>query len=248
MRRFTRIHHRLSASVLGCVVLALMLTGCAEKKSSATFDNSASTWNSPPPYLLQPGDEVEVKFQYSPQMNERELIHPDGQLALPYLPHGVTAAGLTVDQLRDGLVKAYGSLLVRPSIEVFLRTATANRAYVAGEVNLESAIPLNSPTTVSNAISMAEGIKITAKSSSIVVMRQMPDGRTLARRIDYNRIANGSDSSQDIVLAAGDLVYVPQTWIGNLDNYANQFRLALPAYSDLSAGYNFGPGTRVNRP
>ncbi len=228
-------------SLLLCVPLALAPGACAQKPTAATFDADNKAWTAPAPYVLRPGDDIEVKFYYSPQLNEQQLIRPDGMVSLPYLTNDVTASGLTVDQLESSLETAYAKLLIKPTIEVVLRTANAQRVFVAGAVTQETAVLMTGPTTVSRAISMAQGMKPMAAKSSVVVLRHLPDGKILARRVDYNRIVDGSDPSQNLLLASGDIVYVPQTWIGNIDDFATQFRTALPLGTGLSANYSFTP-------
>ncbi len=225
------------------IVCALLVTGlvaCSHHEPQSTMDTSANAqiWTHPPAYLLRPGDEVEVKYPYSPQLNERQLIRPDGKITLPYLPQDVTATGVTIDGLSDTLSKAYSSVMVNPSVEVILRTAAANRIFVAGEVTRENTILLSAPTTVSRAISMAAGLKPTAARSSVLVIRKLPDNKTIARRVNYNQIVDGADPSQDIRLVAGDIVYVPQTWVGDLDDFVTQFRLALPLNTGMSLNYS----------
>ncbi len=233
---------RRQAFFSGFALFALVThAGCAPKPAGATFNASAEVWGNPPPYVLQPGDDVEIKFPGSPQMNEHELIRPDGKLNLPALPHPVSAANLTVPQLRDVLRQDYSAFMIDPNIEVLLRAANGNTVIVAGEVTQETVVQMTSPLTLSNAISIAHGMKTTAARTSVILMRQGPDGKTIARRINYNRIVDGSDPSQDIVLAAGDTIYVPQTWIGDIDDFSTQFRAALPIEAGVYTNYSFGP-------
>jgi protein involved in polysaccharide export with SLBB domain len=234
--RTTHPEPRCDMMALAFLSLVMLTGGCAKQESP----EDTAAWGAPPPYLLQPGDEVEIKFFYAPQLNEREAIRPDGKLNLPLLDPNPVAAGLTVDQLHDSLMKEYGSILRSPDIQVVLRTAAEQRFFVAGQVTTQGALPITGPTRVSQAVTMAQGLKPTAYKSELVILRRLPDGRTLTRKVDYNKIIAGKAPEQDILLAAGDIVYVPQTALGNVDDFVTQIRAALPFSTDAGVNYTFG--------
>ena len=57
-------------------------------------------------YLLSPGDEIEVKFYYNPELSDRVTIRPDGRISL-LLVDSVVAEGRTPEELDDILTDLY---------------------------------------------------------------------------------------------------------------------------------------------
>lgn len=203
---------------------------------------AATTPQTEPPYTLQAGDELEFKFYYTPQMNEREFIYSSGEVTLPLLPN-MHAAGLTVPQLHDLLVKTYveKGILKDPDIEVLLRTTSTNRVFVGGEVGVQGAVPLLGPTTVSRAIVLAQGVKPTAYESQVLLIRQKPDGGQSVVEVNYGRIMKGKDAGDDVLLRSGDVVYVPQSPIAKVGEFVTNLKAALPASLGFGLDYQLNP-------
>lgn len=85
-------------------------------------------------YLIQVGDELEVKFAYLPQFNERVNVRPDGKITLQ-LAGTVKARGLTPEALQQELIKRYARVLKRPELAVIMRTFSSRSVQVRGPGN-----------------------------------------------------------------------------------------------------------------
>ncbi len=81
-------------------------------------------------YLLQPGDEIEVKFAYAPQLNEVQKLRPDGRISLQ-LVGSVDAQGLTPEELQRELKSRYARTLRTPELAVIVRGVTTQNVRVA---------------------------------------------------------------------------------------------------------------------
>lgn len=81
-------------------------------------------------YLLQPNDEIEVKFPYTPQFNEVQKLRPDGRIALQ-LVGTVDAQGLTPEDLQRQLKTRYARYLRNPELTVIVRGVTTQNIRVA---------------------------------------------------------------------------------------------------------------------
>src|SRR5438876_9090090 len=87
------------AAMLGCLLIA----ACSARDTSPPRTAEASIATVPAavePYVIQPGDDLEVKFQLTPELNERQVVRPDGRISLQLIDTEVAAAGMTVEQLR----------------------------------------------------------------------------------------------------------------------------------------------------
>ena len=81
--------------------------------------------------------------------------------------------------------------------------------YVLGAVNRPGGYPMqeDGELNVAQAISMAQGMTMQAKTSALRVVKHGPDGRLLEVHVPYNRIMDGKEAPMTLV--AGDIVYVP---------------------------------------
>lgn len=167
-----------------------------------------------PRYIIQPGDQLSIKFFFNPELNEEDLVvRPDGHISLQ-LVHEVKAADLTPVQLKSLLEKKYIGQLKNPEIAVIVRSVREPfRIYVDGEVQSPGEYEIVGSLSVLQAIARAGGMKEdTAKKSEVQVIREDQDGQRFVIIVDLKRALNGGDLSQDIRLLPSDMVYVPRSF------------------------------------
>lgn len=206
----------------------------------------------PSDYLIGVGDTLDIRFMYNPELNELLIpVRPDGRISLQ-LVNDVPAANLTPDQLRKLLVEKYASDLKKPEIAVIVRTFTAMRVYVDGEVIYPGMVEIRGPTTLMQILAQSRGVKDTARLSNVIVIRKDAQGAPMAANIDIRKIIDGTDLSLDINMLPYDLVYVPKSNIGNWLQFVDQYiNRAVPGgFPGWGAFYNpytyaFGGFTKV---
>ncbi|GFO69649.1 polysaccharide secretin protein HfsD [Geomonas limicola] len=187
-------------------------------------------------YRIQPGDQLDIKLFYNPELNEQLTVRPDGRITLQ-LVNDVVAAGLTPAELTNVLTKAYSSELRNPKVAVILRTSVADRVYVDGEVNRAGLIPLVGPTTVLQSISQAGGVKETAKSGEVILLRKTEDNKVAAYKINLEDALDGGGGAKDIYLKPNDIIYVPKSTISNINTWVDLYiRKNIPIPLGLSIG------------
>ena len=187
-------------------------------------------------YRIQPGDLLDIKLFYNPELNEQLTVRPDGRITLQ-LVNEVMAAGLTPAQLTAVLTKAYGAELRNPKVAVIIRTSVADRIYVDGEVARAGLLPLVGPTTVLQSISAAGGIKESAKTGEVILLRKTEDNKMTAFRINIDGAFSGAPSSNDIYLRPNDIVYVPKSTIADVNTWVDMYiRKNIPIPLGLSVG------------
>lgn len=94
-----------------CLALAFILGGCASSKIKRLDPPAIMEMNSrikePPQYALSAGDLICLRFLYSPELNDDEIIiGPDGNISLQLIGE-VHAAGLTLAELKETLTEKY---------------------------------------------------------------------------------------------------------------------------------------------
>lgn len=214
------------AMAIGCIVFTVMAAcasapknvSLAESKGPKGYSYSVSAEE----YRIHAGDTLDIKFYFSPELNERVTVRPDGRISLQ-LADEVPAAGQTSEDLRQALTKIYEKELKKPVITVIVRTFSGQRVYIDGEVQKPGMFPLAVGTTVRQAISQAGGFKDTGRKSNVTVIRQGPEDKPRVIPVDMQKVANGSDLAQDIVLQPYDIVLVPKKTVANINLWLEQY-------------------------
>lgn len=219
------------------VFLIVILVGCA------TSPGVPSVRKSPLPTLplavvFQPGDVVEINFQYWPELNQIQTIRPDGIISLP-LVHDVRAADRSPEELREWLLEAYADKLKDPEILVIARVEENRVVHVGGEVQLTRntdgfvAIPIIGRLTIWEAIIKSGGIlNRSAKISNVLVIRRIGDTQ-YARTVDL-RGEFKNPETEAFYLQANDIVYVPRTKIDRIDQWVDQYlNLTVPSWLQI---------------
>ena len=81
-------------------------------------------------YLLQPGDEIDIKFAWQPTLNEAVKLRPDGKIQLQMVGV-VQAQGLSPEELQAQLKTRYARFLRTPEVAVIVRSVTTQNIRVA---------------------------------------------------------------------------------------------------------------------
>lgn len=225
-----------------CAVLVLGLAACVAPPPPPLFGNPGAHAipNGPvAEYRLNPGDEIEITFLNTPEFNSHQIIRADGAISLtglkPPAPAELLAANLSVRELNRYLIDAYAKELRDPQISVTLKAYGANVVYVMGEVGRPGAVPFAGSMSALQAIAAAEGPKSTARLNQVLVIRRERNGQTSWRELNVGRALGAADFRNDPPLQPRDVVYVPRSVIGNIDEFVDVYiRKVLPISPGLT--------------
>ena len=107
--------------------------------------------------------------------------------------------------------------------------------YVGGEVMHPGLLPLNGELSVMGAVFQAGGLKETAKSNTVMVVRNTGDGPPTVLKLRLDDAVKGKPVA---VLQPFDVVYVPRSTISRIDHFVDQYiRQILPI--NVSAGFSY---------
>lgn len=213
-----RSGRRLTTVASTCLVFFTLLgAGCL------TTPPLTSEWPAPaePEVLLQPGDQLQIRFPYWEELDVEQSVRPDGKIAL-HLAGDVVVAGKSPEQVRAELLELYKDKIKDPEVTVIVKSFDSQRFYVGGEVMRPGIYPLVPPTTLLSALMTAGGPdKRSAQLRNVVVIRQK-DGRQYAQAIDVRKMI-AEPESQPFYLAANDVVFVPRTPIDKVDQFVDKY-------------------------
>ena len=206
----------------------VMLCGCEPFKDvfreteNVNSDVVATWWDGP---RIRPGIAlvVQVGSVAAPPITMECLVDQNGDITLQHLLQGPVACdGLTLEALKQKLVKAYSVYYRQPQVTVtFAPFRDDGRSVspwgtvtVLGEVGNPG--PVNMPATmdltVTKVLQSAGGLRPFADRSKIVVTRCDKDGNQIRTLVDINEIGKDGRVDKDMTLRAGDVVWVPETW------------------------------------
>jgi polysaccharide export outer membrane protein len=140
-----------------------------------------------------------------------------GTLEVP-LVGKVEVAGLTLQEVEVLLTERFKEFLVQPQVVVEYVHGEGSSISPWGYVTVlgrvrnpgKLPVPATRDLTVSAAIQQAGGFDTSARTSKIRVTRQMPTGETRRMTVDLRAYAKG-DLDEDLLLHAGDVVFVPES-------------------------------------
>lgn len=198
-RRGFRVLSRVLPSWLA---VAVSLFACA--RASAQDPRPSATRPTLPPYTIGPADVLKIVVWKEPDLALDATVRADGMITFPLLGD-VEAAGRSPARLADTLGKALQKFVESPRVTVALSQANSARFYVVGLVTRPGEFPLSGHTTVLHGLALAGGLREFAKAESIVIVRE--DQTVIP--VNYKRLAEGKDVSQNVSLARGDTIVVP---------------------------------------
>jgi polysaccharide export outer membrane protein len=158
-------------------------------------------------YIIGPGDVLQIFVWKEPDLTRDVTVRVDGKITVPLLGD-LAAAGRTPQQLGSDLGKALAKFLSTPQVTLGVSQANSSRFYVMGQVNAPGVFPLAGRVSVLQGLALAGGLREFAKSDGIQIIRQSQGTQTFIP-VNYKKLEDGRDISQNILLRPGDTILVP---------------------------------------
>jgi polysaccharide biosynthesis/export protein len=210
---------------LSALLPALLLAACAGKPETIPFPPKAA-YLAPPAYRVQAGDTLGIKFLYTPELNEEQVVQVDGRVSFQYATD-LAVAGKTMPEARHLVMAAYAQTLRDPAAELTIKGPLQWKVYVVGEVTTPGEyITTGAPMTLTQAVARAGGVKESADADNVVLLRR--DGNVeRAYSVSFINASGHHGDTADIQLADHDVLFVPRTDVAqagvNWRQYVMQF-------------------------
>lgn len=190
-------------------------------------------------FVLGPGDEIEVNVYRNPDLTSKYLIPPDGLISFPLLGE-IKAAGIGITELRKTIVAGLSNFLVEPYVSIGVVNIRSQKVYVLGEVEKPGVFQINSPIDIIEAVSMAGGLTVNAKASSLLLIRGDLENPYL-KTVNLKKTLTEGDLSENMPLTGGDIIYVPTTYIASADRFFSHLKNIIAPIVLLESGIIMGP-------
>ncbi len=179
-----------------------------------------------PLYRLNRSDVVTLSFTLSPEFDQMLTVQPDGYVFLKDAG-AVLAYGLTLEEFRLAVRKAYTGYLHDPQVAVALKEFEHPYFVAGGEVGHPGKYELRTDTSIMEAVQIAGGFTHEAKHSQVVLFRHVNDDLVEARIFDMKKMLKEKSLSEIPSLRPGDLVFVPQNSISKIERFLSKPDLSM---------------------
>jgi polysaccharide export outer membrane protein len=163
----------------------------------------------PPPqpqdkdYVIGPEDILDIQVWGNKDLNQVVFVRPDGRTSLPLVGE-IGVSGKTVQQLQDHLTNVYEKTVKGAVVTVIVKEIRSRPVYFVGGFGRPGVMQLTRDLTLLQAISIVGGVLPNSDAEKGFVLRG--DRRI---PIDFNRLVQRGDLSQNPKLEPGDSVVVP---------------------------------------
>ncbi|MEC9488877.1 MAG: SLBB domain-containing protein [Halanaerobium sp.] len=158
-------------------------------------------------YRLHVDDVLLVSVWGHPDLQQETLVGPDGNVSFPLIGD-VQAEGLTVDELKAAITHQLAKFIKDPRVNITLQEYQRVRVLVLGQVQKPGAFELPAGKRILDVISLTGGPTQIADLTDVRLTR----GEEV-HLINLDALFKGEDTSQNLVLQDGDVLYLPESII-----------------------------------
>jgi protein involved in polysaccharide export with SLBB domain len=158
----------------------------------------------PSDYVIGPGDNVRVQLFGNQNQTFTLLVSRDGTINFPKLGPIVTT-GLRFDELQSMLEERVSSEMIGTTASVSLGRLRSIRVFVLGDVSRPGSYTVSSLSTMTHALFLSGGVSEVGSLRRVELKR----AGKLVQTLDLYRFLLAGDSSRDLRLQPGDVVFVP---------------------------------------
>jgi len=178
-------------------------------------------------YIVQPPDELEIHCTQVPEVHlQRERVRPDGKISFEVLGE-VEVAGKTPGEISVAIGQRVKELYTLPgdhAVDVRITVYASHAYYVVGQVLRPGPKGYTGRDSVLTAVATA-GPNPLAWERRVRVIR--PSGQEgtepLAFEVDYIKMIERGDTTKDVLLNDGDIIYVPPTILASFGLVLEEF-------------------------
>jgi len=203
-----------SAGVMVCALLA----GCGpSQQDMEVFLESHRHVVSSGEYRVAPPDMIHISATLASEIDgETQRVRSDGKISLRLLGE-VKVAGLTPKQIAAKLEEMLARYYVGARVNIHVTDTHSKKYYVFGQVSSPGPQPYSGRDTLLDALARAQPTFL-AQRNRIKVTRPSPTpGEQRQFTVDLDKMIRSGDTRCNVLLAEGDIVYVPPTplaWVG----------------------------------
>ncbi|HEU4708775.1 MAG TPA: polysaccharide export protein EpsE [Methylophilaceae bacterium] len=219
-------HYRFLNAGLAALLSVAATHSYAENQKVAVADQAAQIQpadptmstpdaDNPKNYTLGPGDEIRISVFQNPDLSLDTRVNENGNITYPLIGE-VDVGGKPIASAEKAIASALksGGFVQQPQVNILLMRIRGNQVSVLGEVNRPGRYPIETFNThVSEMLANAGGIVSdagpNAGGAEKVILVGYRNGERIRKEIDVHEMFMKDGTSEDMTVAAGDILYVP---------------------------------------
>ncbi len=178
------------------------------------------------PYLtdlvLGEGDELMIRVWDQEDLSRRVRLDRTGEFYYPFIGY-IQAGGMSIRDLRLLIYEGLSRYYVDPQVGVEVFALRSQKIFVLGEVMRPGVFLLDTTDDVIEAVARAGGFTDDAHKASVILVRENPADpeNPLLERINCESYLVGGRAGGNRLLQGGDVVYVPRSFVGDLQYFGD---------------------------
>lgn len=205
-----------------------VITGAAVTEEAAPEAEEAGERE----YYIDVGDVLDISVWQIPDLSKSEVIvRPDGKISFPLIGD-IKAEGLSLTQLDNIITEKLKTYVKVPEVSIMIRRfgEQANKVVILGEIFGPGVYKFSGPPTITEVVASAGGYTKYAVLNSIMVINGDVRAKPKITKVNLVKIIKGGKISENIFLRPNDIVYVPKSFIGNINTFLEIFQPAINEY------------------
>lgn len=189
--------------------LVLILVGCGTFYPPPPPPGDAAD----APYLVGPGDTLNVVVWRSPELSMSVPVRPDGKITTP-LVEDLQASGKTTTQIAREIEQVLGRYVQKPVVTVMVTNFAgpySQQVRVIGEVLKPQALAYRQKMTLLDVMIAVGGLTDFAAGNRASILRS-EGGKQQQFAVRLHDLMRGGDLSANVEMRPGDVLVIPQSY------------------------------------
>jgi polysaccharide export outer membrane protein len=164
------------------------------------------------PYLIGPGDTLNINVWRNPELSMTVPVRPDGKLTTP-LVEDLPASGKTASQLARDIEKELSKYIQNPVVTVVITSFVgpySQQIRVIGEASKPQALPYRANMTLLDVMITVGGITDFAAGNKASILRRAGN-QSEQFGVRLQDLIRAGDLTANVVMHPGDVVVIPQS-------------------------------------
>jgi protein involved in polysaccharide export with SLBB domain len=186
--------------------------------------------------VLEGGSRINKTIVRSELSQPEVIVRPDGKISFPLIGD-IKAEGLTLTRLDNLITDKLKSYVSNPEVSIMIRRfgEQTYKVVVLGEILSPGVYKFGSPPSITELVASAGGYTKYAVLNSVLVLRGDVRAKPEVIRVNIAQILKAGKLTENISLKPNDIIYVPRSFIGNLNTF---MELLQPAFNEYMQTMN----------
>ena len=172
-------------------------------------------------YVIGVRDDLEIAVWRCPELSVKVSVRPaDGKITMPLIGE-LKAAELTARELAMAISKKMAYYVKEPRIAVAVLKIGEKKVFLLGEVRRQGNYELKRGDRIIDIIARAGGFTENAVPSAAHIVRGGYEDSEIIR-VSLTRLIKNGDISQNVFLKEGDIVFIPENEIEQVNYVIRQ--------------------------